>query len=45
MYEKTFHREPMDTTAGDPSILVDGDLFIWTSTNTMFIFLQLHNEN
>jgi hypothetical protein len=40
MYEKTFPREPVDTTTGDPCIPVDGNFFIWTSTNTMFMFCR-----
>jgi hypothetical protein len=36
MYEKEFPREPTDTMAGDPCILVDGYFFIWTSTMFMF---------
>jgi hypothetical protein len=38
MYKKKFPREPMDTVVGDPCIPMDGNFFIWTSTNTMFMF-------
>jgi hypothetical protein len=37
MYEKRFPREPMDTTTGDPCTLVDGNIFIWTSTNIVYV--------
>jgi hypothetical protein len=38
MYENKFPKEPVDTMARDPCILVDGKFFIWTLANTMFMF-------
>lgn len=38
MYKKKKSREPANTAAGESCFPVDGDSFIWTSTNTMFTF-------
>lgn len=40
MYKKKFSRESVDTMASDPCILVNGNFFIWTLTNTMFMFCR-----
>ena len=40
MYAKKIPRELVDATTGNSYILVDGDFFIWTSTNMMIIFCK-----
>jgi hypothetical protein len=40
MYKKKRAIELADTMVGDPCIPVDGNFFIWTSTNMMFIFCR-----
>jgi hypothetical protein len=44
MYKKEFPIEPMDTMVGDPCILVDGNFFIWNSTNMIFILCRYKKQ-
>jgi hypothetical protein len=43
--QKEFPIEPTDTTVGDPCIPVDGNFFIWTSTNMIFISMQVQEAD
>jgi hypothetical protein len=40
MYVKRFPIESTDTTTDNPSIPVDDDFLIWTSTKIMFVFFR-----
>jgi hypothetical protein len=44
MYNKKLPRKIVDTTVGNPCILVDGDFFIWTSTNMMICRYKVNTK-